>query len=768
MVRTTIPGYPRIGRHRELKRALEGYWSGRRTAEELDATAAQIRAANWRTQVEAGLDLIPVNDFSLYDQMLDMSILLGAIPDRFGWDGGPVSHDLRFAMARGTIGAGAVAALELTKWFDTNYHYLVPELTPDQTFRLADDKPLRELAQAQALGFGTQARVTLIGPLTFLLLAKSTVEGASCLPLIDALAPVYRDLVTRLVGAGANWISFDEPVLVTDLDDAEIEALQRAYDVIATAKGDARLLIQTYFGAPGPAWDALVALPVDGIGLDLVRGVETINLIERQGFPPDKLLLAGIVNGRNVWANDLDVSLDLLERLFRTVAPEQLVVSSSCSLLHVPIDVVGETAIDPEIRGWLAFANQKLGEIETLRRGLSEGRPSIDDDLETSRQIVASARSSAHRTRPDVRQRIDELASDADRRSVRYADRAIAQQNRLGLPAFPTTTIGSFPQTGDIRSHRQAFDRGTLSAETYERYLEDQVREVIRRQEEIGLDVLVHGEPERNDMVQYFGEQLDGFAFTNNGWVQSYGSRCVRPPIIYGDVQRDAPMTVRWASFAQSLTERPVKGMLTGPVTILNWSFVRDDQPRGATCLQIALAIRDEVRDLEAAGIAAIQIDEPALREGLPLRHADWQAYLDWATRCFRISAAVAAPDTQIHTHMCYAEFNDIIGAIEALDADVLSIEHARSGEELLEVFRAHGYDKGIGPGVYDVHSPAVPSVSAVANHLRLIRGVLPAERVWVNPDCGLKTRGDAEVWPALANMVAAARQLRTEVAAAD
>ena len=765
MVLATIPGYPRIGGRRELKRALEGYWAGRRTGSELEATAADIRAGNWRRQVEAGLDLIPVNDFSLYDQMLDMSIVLGAIPERFGWDGGPVSLDLRFAMARGQTGDAATAALELTKWFDTNYHYLVPELSPGQTFRLADDKPLRELRQAQELGYGDRARVTLIGPLTYLLLAKNTTEGGSCLPLMDALIPAYQELVTELVAAGARWISFDEPILVTDLGSAELDALRRAYAAIASTGGDARLIVQTGFGSPGASYETLVDLPVDGIGLDLVRGPEALDLIERHGFPADRFLFAGVVDGRNVWVNDLPSSLETLERIGDVVATDRLVVSSSCSLLHVPLDVMGEDGIGPEIRGWLAFANQKLDEIATLRHGLSAGRGAISAELDARRDLITATRESAHRTRESVRRRIAALAADADQRPAVWSDRAIIQQERLALPTFPTTTIGSFPQTADIRTRRQAFDQGSLSRDAYERYLEDQVRGMIRRQEEVGLDVLVHGEPERNDMVQYFGEQLDGFAFTHNGWVQSYGSRCVRPPIIFGDVEREAPMTVRWATFAQSLTSRPVKGMLTGPVTILNWSFVRDDQPRSETCLQIALAIQDEVRDLEAAGIAAIQIDEPALREGLPLRRAAWPAYLAWATRCFRIAAAVAGPATQIHTHMCYAEFNDIIDAIEALDADVLSIENARSGEELLEVFRAHGYDKGIGPGVYDVHSPAIPETHTIADHLRQIRAVLPTERIWVNPDCGLKTRRDEEVWPSLTNMVAAARELRAEAA---
>lgn len=764
MTITTIPGYPRIGARRELKRALEGYWSGRRSAADLDATAAAIRADGWRTQAATGLDLLPVNDFSLYDQMLDTTAMLGAIPDRFGWDGGPVGHDLLFAMARGRPDDG-VAALELTKWFDTNYHYLVPELTPGQTFRLSDDKPLRELGEATAIGFGERARVCLIGPLTWLSLAKRADDGAP-LDLLDRVLPVYAELVDRLAAAGAPWIAFDESILATDVDDATRRALATTYGALAARKGASRLLIQVCHGTPGDAYADLIQLPVDAIGLDLVRGTDLPARIAAEGFPDDKVLVAGVVDGRNIWTADLGERSALLSELKGYVAADRLGVSTSTSLLHVPYDLDAEDDLPGQVRPLLAFGRQKLDELEVLRRGLRDGASAIADALTDRAAVTGSAAVAAHRARRDVRDRVAGLPAGIDRRPVPHAERATAQRDRLGLPPLPTTTIGSFPQTPEIRTRRLALDRGEIDAAAYDGFLEDQIRLSIERQVEVGLDVLVHGEPERNDMVQYFGEQLDGFAFTRNGWVQSYGSRCVRPPIIYGDVARPAPMTVRWATFAQSLTERPVKGMLTGPVTMLNWSFVRDDQPRSETCLQLALAIRDEVTDLEAAGIAAIQIDEPALREGLPLRRADHAHYLDWSTRAFRVAAAGARADTQIHTHMCYAEFNEIIDAIEALDADVLSVENARSGAELLDVFRGHGYDKGIGPGVYDIHSPAVPTTVAIAGRLRAILATLPADRVWVNPDCGLKTRRDREVWPALTNMVAAAREVRAGLAA--
>jgi 5-methyltetrahydropteroyltriglutamate--homocysteine methyltransferase len=766
MTLATIPGYPRIGKHRELKRALEAYWAGKLSAGQLEQTAGEIRRADWATQREAGLDVIPVNDFSLYDNVLDAAVLVGAIPSRFGWHGERVDLDTRFALARGRVGQDGAPALELTKWFDTNYHYLVPELSPDQVFRLADDKPFAELDEARAAGIGDRAKVVLLGPLSFLLLSKPADEEFDRLSLFDRLLPVYAEIVGRLATMGAPWIAFDEPCLVQDRSPQDLAALAHAYETIAAAKGGSRLLVQTYFGHVGEAYPTLIRLPIDGIGLDLVRGPQHLDLIAQHGFPQDKWLAAGVVDGRNVWVNDLDASLATLRRLTEVVPPDRLMVSTSCSLLFVPHDVAQEETLDPEVRPWLAFAEQKLAEVGTLTRALNGGEAAVDDELGANRATRQAMATSPRRRNPAVRERAAAQPADADRRARPYAERRELQAERLRLPPLPTTTIGSFPQTGEIRASRRRFESGELSAEAYDAFIEGQIRAVVAEQEALGLDVLVHGEPERNDMVQYFAEQLDGFVFTHNGWVQSYGSRCVRPPIVAGDVRRPTPMTLRWATFAQGLTERPVKGMLTGPVTILNWSFVRDDQPRAETCAQIALAIRDEVADLDAAGIAAIQIDEPALREGLPLRRAEQADYLAWATRCFRLAAAGARPETQLHTHMCYSEFGEIIEAIEALDADVLSIENARSGHELLEIFRERGYGQGIGPGVYDVHSPRVPPAEEVATALRAILGVLDPTQVWVNPDCGLKTRRPEEVRPALTNLAAAARAVRQDLTA--
>jgi 5-methyltetrahydropteroyltriglutamate--homocysteine methyltransferase len=688
---------------------------------------------------------------------------MGAVPARFGRDEEMVDRDLIFALARGRSGATPAAAMEMTKWFDTNYHYLVPELASGQTFRIASDKPLAELAEARAAGI--PAKVTLLGPATFLLLGKASEEGFAPFSLLDALIPVFTEIIQRLAAGGAEWIQLDESALVLDRIPEELAAVARAYAQLGEAKGTAKLLVHTAFGHVGEAYPTLASLPVDGIGLDFVRGRENLDLIARYGFPVDKWLVAGVVDGRNVWVNDLAASLDLLARIQEHVPAERLMVSTSCSLLHVPYDLELEADLPTEIRPWLAFAEQKLSEVVTLTRGVNESASAIAAEVAANRDVLATAAASPLRRNEGVRQRLAELPSDADQRQLPFARRATLQHDRLNLPPLPTTTIGSFPQTAEIRNARQAADRGTLSGAEYERFLQGQIADVIARQEALGLDVLVHGEPERNDMVQYFGEQLDGFAFTHHGWVQSYGSRCVRPPILYGDVARPHPMTVAWATFAQGRTARPVKGMLTGPVTILNWSFVRDDQSREATCRQIALAIRDEVADLDAAGIAVIQIDEPALREGLPLRRADQADYLRWAVACFRLAAAGARPETQIQTHMCYSEFGEIFPDIAALDADVLLIEHARSGEELLEVFRTEGYDKGIGPGVYDVHSPRIPPAPELSHALRAILTVLPPEQVWVNPDCGLKTRKPEEVWPALANMVAAAREVRDTLA---
>lgn len=763
MALATIPGYPRIGKHRELKRALEGFWSGKFEAEDLLATAESIMQSNRDAQLAAGLDLLPVNDFSFYDQMLDTIGLVGAIPDRYGWTGEATSMDLYFAMARGRTGDRNVPAMEMTKWFDTNYHYIVPELDANSTFRLNGAKPFELLKAAQAAG--VPSKTILVGPLTLLLLGKSHDDSFDPLTLLDRLLPVYVDIIERLSAMGADWIQIDEPILTQDLRDGQLDALQRAYDAIAAAKGSSRIILQTYFGHVGDAYDTIVNLPIDGIGFDLVRGRDNLDFIAEKGFPADKILVAGIIDGRNIWAADLHEKLGVLQHLATIVDPERILVSTSCSLQHVPYDVREETGLDSEIASWLAFAEQKLTEVVILTRGLNDGASAISDELSASQDLHASAASSSRRHNQQVKERLANLPPDADRRASTYADRVQLQRERLQLPVLPTTTIGSFPQTPAVRNTRRKFEKHEISTEAYESFIESEIRDVITHQEALGLDVLVHGEPERNDMVQYFGEQLEGFTFTHNGWVQSYGSRYVRPPVIFGDVSRPKPMTVRWATFAQSLSSKPVKGMLTGPVTILNWSFVRDDQPRSVTCRQIALAIRDEVIDLQDAGISMIQIDEAALREGLPLRRSEWAAYLDWAVSSFRLTAAGANPETQIHTHMCYSEFGDIFEAISDLDADVISIENARSGLDLLQSFRDQGYDKGVGPGVYDIHSPRVPPTEEIARNLEATLTVLDLAQVWVNPDCGLKTRKPEESTAALRNMVAAAEQVRAKVA---
>jgi len=758
MMTTTTLGYPRVGRDRELKRACETFWKGALSEGRLHAAAAALRRAHWQAQRAAGVTLIPVNDFSLYDHVLDAVALVGAVPNRYHWDGQTVDLDTYFAMARGAQRRGLdVTAMEMTKWFDTNYHYIVPEWHRGQHFRLASTKPFDELAEAQAQGIA--AKPVLVGPFSLVLLGKAQDEGVDLLgETLDGVVAVYGEVIERLAAAGAAWIQLDEPCLVQDRTPEELAALRRAYATLATRKGGARLLVATYFGHAGESYETLAALPVDGIALDLVRGPANLDLLRRHGLPADKTLVAGVVDGRNVWRANLETVLDRLEDLAAIVPRERLIVSTSCSLLHVPYDAAREEDIAPEIRGWLAFAEQKLGEVTTLARGLHEGRAAVADELRAS-AAVAEQRATSRRVR-DVAAR-GRLAADGATGRPPYAERRPLQHARLALPPLPTTTIGSFPQTAEARRARRQFESGEITAREYDRFIAEEIARTIRRQEELGLDMLVHGEVERNDMVQYFGEQLSGFAFTRHGWVQSYGSRCVRPPIIYGDVARPAPMTVRWSAYAQSLTDKPVKGMLTGPVTILNWSFVRDDQPRAVTCRQIALALKDEVADLDAAGLRAIQIDEPALREGLPLRRGDWGAYLTWAVACFRLTASGARPATQVHTHMCYSAFDDIIDAISALDADVLSIENSRSGGELLDVFRRTGYDKEIGPGVYDIHAPRVPGEDEFVAMLRATLEVLPAGQIWVNPDCGLKTRTWDEVTPALARMVAAARQLR-------
>jgi 5-methyltetrahydropteroyltriglutamate--homocysteine methyltransferase len=741
MALVTNLGFPRIGVRREWKFALEAYWRGDSDAAELAATARTLRQRHWQLQRDAGADVVPCNDFSYYDHVLDTAWLVDAIPARYRAlaDRDPVAG--YFALARGAQRDGVdLPALEMTKWFDTNYHYLVPELDATQTFRLRGDKPVAEFLEAREAGF--EARPVLLGPVSFLRLAKS-VDGSEPLAHLDALVAVYAQLLTRLAEAGADWVQIDEPCLVLDLDAKTRDAYLRAYEKLSQTTQKPRLLLATYFGALGDNRDLALSLPVDGLHVDLVRAPEQLNAVLER-LPPARVLSLGLVDGRNIWRGDLDAALTAARRAAQTIGSERLQLAPSCSLLHVPIDAELETALAPTVAAWLAFARQKLAELRVVADALA-GDAAADAVLANARTVRArraSAQLPATRATP-------------------HSQRRIVQQQRLQLPAFPTTTIGSFPQTADVRVARARHRAGKLSDADYDAFLAAQTEDCVRLQETLGLDVLVHGEFERNDMVEYFGEQLAGFAFTRNGWVQSYGSRCVKPPIIYGDVHRAAPMTVRWSHYAQSLTDRPMKGMLTGPVTVLQWSFVRDDQPRATTCRQIALALRDEVNDLEAAGIAVIQIDEPALREGLPLRRGDWQHYLDWAVACFRLTASGVADATQIHTHMCYSEFNDIMPAIAAMDADVISIETSRSRMELLDAFVRFAYPNEIGPGVYDIHSPRVPDTQEMLVLLRKAIAVLPSEQLWINPDCGLKTRGWPETRRALEAMVAAARVLR-------
>jgi 5-methyltetrahydropteroyltriglutamate--homocysteine methyltransferase len=742
-VSSTVLGYPRIGPNRELKRATEAYWAGRIDAAELENVAARLRRQVWTSLRDAGLSTIPSNTFSLYDQVLDTAVLFGAVPQRFAERSGV---DAYFTMARGAEG---IAPLEMTKWFDTNYHYLVPELGPATRLGLQGAgraKPIAEYLEARELGI--QTRPVLLGPLSFLLLAKATTPELRVLDLLDPLVEAYAELLERLAGAGAQWVQLDEPVLAADRTKEELAALGRAYDRLGGLSSRPRLLVATYFGEIGAALPVLAATPVEAIGLDFVAGPGNRAALGRIGGIGRKTLVAGVVDGRNVWRADLAAVSATCASLLGLAG--ELVISSSCSLMHVPIDLDAETTLDDAVRDRLAFARQKVDEVVLLGRALREGHQAIAD---VEVRPVVPPRFDAR-----VRARLDALGEPAPRTD--YTERA-----KLGdLPVLPTTTLGSFPQTPQIRKARADHRAGRLDAAAYEAAMRAEIDHVIALQEELGLDVLVHGEPERNDMVQYFAEQLHGYAFTDQGWVQSYGSRYVRPPILHGDVSRPKPMTVRWATYAQSRTSKPVKGMLTGPITMLAWSFVRDDQPLADTARQVALALRDEVHDLEAAGIAFIQVDEPALRELLPLRRSDQQAYLAWAVAAFRLATGGAAESTQIHTHMCYSEFGPIIGAIDDLDADVTSVEAARSHMELVSDLRTAGYRRGIGPGVYDVHSPRVPSAAEIEESLRLALQAVDPGRLWVNPDCGLKTRDYPETRAALANMVQAALRIRAEL----
>ena len=752
-------GFPRIGLKRELKKALESYWKGEISAEDLQTVGKELRLRHWKLQKDAGISFVPVNDFSFYDHMLDTACLLGVIPDRYDVN----DPDLYFSMARGSQKQGQdVIACEMTKWFDTNYHYIVPELKKDQRFNLSTDKIFVEAKEAQDAGF-TPVPV-LPGPVTFLTLAKKAEDFTTCrYELTESLAKVYGEICQKLLAQGINWIQLDEPCLASDLHPKAVEAYKLAYKVIKEAAPEMNIFLPTYFEGLRENLDLAFSLPVAAIHVDLVRAPDQLDPAIAKAKETGKFLVLGLVDGRNVWKNDLSDSLAKLDKA-KAVFGDGIGVSGSCSLLHSPIDLDEETALDAEVKSWMAFAKQKLSEISVLAQGAWHGRETIASALAESDKVAASRKTSKRIHNDAVQARLKAVTKDMTERKSPFAARQIAQQNALQLPAFPTTTIGSFPQTQDIRLARAAFKRGELGEAAYTEAMKREIELVVKYQEEADLDVPVHGEAERNDMVEYFGEQLDGFVFSKNGWVQSYGSRYVKPPIIFGDVSRPKAMTVQWSAYAQSLTKRPMKGMLTGPITILCWSFVRNDQPREQTAKQIALAIRDEVRDLEQAGIRVIQIDEPALREGLPLRKADREAYLKWAVEAFRLSAATVEDTTQIHTHMCYAEFNDIIDSIGALDADVISIETSRSQMELLDAFVKYKYPNEIGPGVYDIHSPRVPSVEEMTKLLDKAIKVLKPEQIWVNPDCGLKTRGWVETKAALANMVAAAKEMRTKI----
>jgi 5-methyltetrahydropteroyltriglutamate--homocysteine methyltransferase len=758
MLRNNL-GFPRIGDNRQLKKATESFWRGDLTEAQLVRVAAQIREKNWLLQMEKGIDLIPSNDFSLYDSMLDMCCTLGAVPERFGWSAQTVGLDTYFAMARGVKSAeaqGGTAPLEMTKWFDTNYHYLVPEFHRRQRFRLSFTKALDEFEEARRLGVVTKP--VLIGPLSFLLLGKGKEGGVDHLSLLSDLLPVYIELLNTFAGLGAQWVQMDEPCLIMDLSEEQKSAYLGAYRQIRQSVPDLRMMIAAYFGPLGENAELMLALPAAGYHVDLVSGKEDLDAV-LAAIPSGAVLSLGVINGRNVWKNDYARSLEIIGKAKEKIGSDRLMVAPSCSLLHSPVTLAGESGLPPELRKMLAFAVEKLKETAELAELAESGVDS--SNLGENRGSHEEWRRHPGIDRPQVRQRLQGICADDLKRPGSFPVRMAKQKEILRLPLFPTTTIGSFPQTGDLRAARRKFREQELSRDAYEGFIEARIQHVIKKQEETGIDVLVHGEFERTDMVEYFAELLDGFAFTANGWVQSYGSRCVKPPIIFGDVQRREPMTLRWSAYAQALTDRPVKGMLTGPVTIQQWSFVREDQPRSETARQIALALRDEVGDLEAAGIKAIQIDEPALREGLPFKKKDRGPYLQWAVESFRLASCGARDETQIHSHMCYSEFGDIIEAIIALDADVLSIEASRSQMELLDDFRENPYPNHIGPGVYDVHSPRVPEVSEIVILLEKACRVLPRSNIWVNPDCGLKTRGEAETWAALRNMVQAAREMR-------
>ncbi|RLK33417.1 5-methyltetrahydropteroyltriglutamate--homocysteine S-methyltransferase [Cupriavidus plantarum] len=753
-------GFPRIGAKRELKFALESYWKGESSRDELTRVGAELRQRHWNDQ--KGLDLVPVGDFAFYDQVLDMSFTLGNLPERVqGFHGDALDNYFRVARGRSAQSAeahaeccGGVAAGEMTKWFDTNYHYIVPEFSSATTFRLDASRLLAHLAEARATG--VQAKPVIVGPVTYLALGKAK-DDSDKLALLPRLLPAYAELLATLAAQGVEWVQIDEPILVTELDDAWRQAFRTAYATLAGTP--VKLLLATYFGQLLDNLPLVCELPVQGVHLDAVNARDEVRALIG-GLPADRVISLGVINGRNIWKSDLGAVLDWLEPVAKALG-DRLWIAPSCSLLHVPVDLASEQKLDADVKSWLAFALQKLDELQVLAGALRDGRDSVAAALAANRAAIDARRQSPRVNNPAVKAAVARIDAALGKRQRPYADRAPKQAAHLKLPLYPTTTIGSFPQTAAIRHARSQYKAGALDAARYQAAMEAEIARSVREQEALGLDVLVHGEAERNDMVEYFGEQLDGYAFSQFGWVQSYGSRCVKPPILFGDISRPKAMTVAWIQFAQSLTSKPMKGMLTGPVTILNWSFVRDDQPRSVSCYQLALAIREEVLDLERAGINVIQIDEAALREGLPLRRAQWKEYLDWAVESFRITANGVRDETQIHTHMCYSEFNDIIASIADMDADVITIETSRSDMELLDAFDDFNYPNEIGPGVYDIHSPNIPTQEHIVQLMRKAAERVPGERLWVNPDCGLKTRQWAEVLPALTNMVAAARTLR-------
>ncbi|HBV14822.1 5-methyltetrahydropteroyltriglutamate--homocysteine S-methyltransferase [Chryseobacterium carnipullorum] len=761
-MQTHLLGYPRIGSNRELKKACENYWSGKIVLDELLEVGKTIVHSNWNLQKEAGIDLIPCNDFSYYDQVLDMTLTVGAIPERYQEIAFKKSEpDLYFAMARGFQKDGLdITAMEMTKWFDTNYHYIVPEFQKNQEFRLFSNKIIQEFISAKQAGIN--AKPVIIGLLTYLLLGKEKKEGFDKLDLAQNLLPVYIQILKELENHGAEYIQFDEPFLALDLNEKAKKTYQLIYTEIRKQFPNLKFILATYFNGLKDNLSLAASLPVDVLHIDLVRAPEQLDEA-LQAIPQTLSLSLGIVDGRNIWKNDFETSLQFIEKAIHSIGSERVFIAPSCSLLHSPFDLdseKNEDILSPEIKQWLAFAKQKVYEIVALKK-LASGKADYQalQQYAENKKAIDARKTSTLIHNQQVKDRVEVTTEDDAKRNNPFSTRKEEQQKVLQLPMFPTTTIGSFPQTKEVRTWRSKFKKGELTAAQYDDLLKKETERTIRWQEEIGIDVLVHGEFERNDMVEYFGEQLEGFAFTQNGWVQSYGSRCVKPPVIYGDVHRPHPMTVYWSQYAQSLTQKWVKGMLTGPVTILQWSFVRDDQPRSLTCQQIALAIRDEVNDLEKAGIRIIQIDEPAIREGLPLRKSEWQQYLEWAVEAFRISASGVEDTTQIHTHMCYSEFNDIIQNIADMDADVITIECSRSQMELLQAFADFKYPNEIGPGVYDIHSPRVPSKEEMIHLLQKAQAVIPAQQLWVNPDCGLKTRHWDETEKALIAMVEASRE---------